>query len=73
MSTASPYKFARDVYLSISGTEPRDELSALSELSELTGVEIPSPLGGLANKKILHSETIDKCEMEDATLSFARS
>ena len=73
VSTASPYKFARDVYLSISGTEPRDELSALSELSELTGVEIPSPLGELSNKKILHSETIDKCEMEDATLSFARS
>ena len=73
VSTASPYKFARDVYLSVSGKEPLNELSALSELSEFTGVEIPSPLGELANKKILHNEIIDKSEMENATFNFARS
>jgi threonine synthase len=73
VSTASPYKFARDVYLSVSGKEPLNELSALSELSEFTGVEIPSPLGELANKKILHNEIIDKSEMENATFDFARS
>jgi len=72
VSTASPYKFARDVYLSVSGKEPLNELSALSELSRFTGVEIPSPLGELANKRILHNETIDKSEMENATLNFAR-
>jgi threonine synthase len=73
VSTASPYKFARDVYLSISGKEPKDELSALTELSELSGVEIPTPLSALTNKKVIHSETIDKCDMEDATLKFARA
>ena len=72
VSTASPYKFARDVFLSLSGKEPENELSALDELSALTGVEIPAPLSGLAGKKILHSETIDKSDMEDATFSFAR-
>ncbi len=71
VSTASPYKFARDVFLSISGKEPKDELSALNELCEFTGVEVPLPLGKLASKKILHNETIDKCEMEDATFKFA--
>ena len=71
VSTASPYKFARDVFLSVSGKEPQDELSALGELQELTGVEIPLPLSGIANKKILHSETIEKCEMADATFKFA--
>jgi len=71
VSTASPYKFARDVFLSVSGEEPQDELSALSELRESTGVEIPLPLSNIANKKILHCETIDKGEMADATFKFA--
>ncbi|MBQ7333692.1 MAG: threonine synthase, partial [Clostridia bacterium] len=73
VSTASPYKFARDVYLSLSGQEPSDELSALIELSELTGVKIPTPLSRLKDKKIIHNETIDKSEMENATLAFAKN
>ncbi len=71
VSTASPYKFARDVFLSVSGKEPQDELSALDELREFTGIEIPLPLANITNKKILHSETIDKSEMADATFKFA--
>lgn len=73
VSTASPYKFASDVFLSVCGKEPQNELSALTELCELTGVEIPAPLRGLGNKEIRHSQTIDKDEMENATLEFARS
>ena len=73
VSTASPYKFARDVFVSISGKEPLDDLSALDELEKLTGVAVPAPLGGLSKKKILHEKTIDKCEMEDATVKFARN
>ena len=73
MSTASPYKFARDVFVSIFETEPVDELSALSELSEKTNTPIPSPLANLASKKVIHSEIINKNDMEDATLKFARS
>ena len=73
VSTASPYKFAGDVFLSISGKEPQNELSALNELNLLSGVEVPTPLCGLQDKEILHSKTIDKDEMEKATLEFARS
>lgn len=73
VSTASPYKFAKDVFFSVSGTEPQNELSALNELSELSGVEIPTPLRSLENKEIRHSQTINKDEMENATLAFARS
>ncbi len=71
VSTASPYKFARDVFVSVFGREPSDELSALSELSDLTATVIPKPLSGLSAKKILHSEIIDKNDMEDATFKFA--
>jgi len=73
VSTASPYKFARDVYLSVSGKEPSSDLCALNELSELTGVKVPMPLSNLKDKKILHSEVIDRSEMENATVDFARS
>ena len=73
VSTASPYKFARDVYTSVSGKEPASDLSALSELSDLTGVEIPAPLSNLADKAIIHDKVIDKSEMVDATLDFARA
>ena len=71
MSTASPYKFARDVYVSVFDCEPKDELSALSELSERTNTTIPAPLRSLADKKVLHSEIIDKKDMEDVTVKFA--
>lgn len=71
VSTASPYKFANDVFSSVSKKNAQDELSALDELCKFSGVTIPSPLSNLRNKKILHSETIDKCEMEDATFKFA--
>ena len=73
VSTASPYKFAGDVFSSISGKEPQNDLSALDELFELSGVEIPSPLCGLKNKEIRHDGVIDKNEMECATLKFACS
>ena len=73
VSTASPYKFARDVFVSIFETEPIDELSALSELSEKTNTPIPTPLANLASKKVIHSGIINKNDMEDATLKFARS
>ena len=73
VSTASPYKFARDVYTSVSGKEPASDLSALSELSDLTGVQIPAPLSNLADKAIIHDKVIDKSEMVDATLDFARA
>ncbi len=51
-STASPYKFAADVFASLCGKRPEDEFSALALLSTLTGVEIPAPLANLDQKEI---------------------
>ncbi len=73
VSTASPYKFASDVYSSISDAQASSDVSALDELSKLTGVEIPRPLRNISEKKVIHKEIINKCEMDDATLKFARS
>ena len=62
-STASPYKFASDVYTSITGKAPADELSALSELSALTGTEIPYPLRDIEMREIRFKTVIEKQNM----------
>ena len=72
VSTASAYKFARDVYKSLTDNTVGD-LEALSALCRYTGVAIPTPLSGLGEKKILHDGVIDKTEMEAETERFARA
>ena len=71
VSTASPYKFARDVYKSLTGKDATGDLEALAELHSLTSVDIPTPLASILSKEIIHTGTIDKDEMESATLAFA--
>ena len=72
VSTASAYKFAEDVYTSLTDKRPEDGLMALEMLCDLTGEPIPEPLKGLREKEILHSSTIDKTEMKDAVSAFAK-
>ena len=62
-STASPYKFANNVYRSATGKEPTDDLAALKELSEATDTEIPYPLAGLAKRKVRFDRVIDADQM----------
>ena len=72
VSTASPFKFASDVYASLTGERP-SELLAPELLGRLSGVDIPTPIATLKDKMILHSRSIKKEEMEKATLDFART
>ena len=67
-STASPYKFAWDVYESITGKAPTDELSALDELTKLTGVEIPYPLIDIDKREVRFKTVIDKKDMSTQIL-----
>ena len=71
VSTASPYKFAFDVYTSVAGKNPTGELEALDELKELTGVAIPYPLASLRGKAVIHTGVIEHNAMEDAVKDFA--
>ncbi len=64
-STASPYKFAADVLASLGGDVPEDQLDALDALTSLTGVEIPYPLRGLAERKVRFTEVCEPAEMLD--------
>ena len=69
-STASPYKFANNVYTSVSGKAPTDDLSALDELSAATKTEIPYPLAGLAQREVRFTKVVEREEMADAVLSY---
>ena len=69
-STASPYKFANDVYISLFGSAPSDELSALDELSARTGTEIPYPLKNLAERKVNFTRVVESGEMLDEVYAY---
>ena len=71
VSTASPYKFASDVLLSLGKIPEADATEILCELYEYSGVEIPLPLSDLCDKEIRFAQIIGRTEMEDAVLAFA--
>lgn len=71
-STASPYKFASDVYVSLTGETPSDPLKALDDLSEKTNTEIPYPLKGIGTRKVRFSEVIEKDAMKETVYAFAK-
>ena len=70
-STASPYKFANDVYTAVSGKTAADELSALVELAAYTKTEIPAPLADIDKREIRFTKTIEACNMPADVMSFA--
>ncbi len=69
-STASPYKFAADVYKSIkSDADFADDYDALPALNELSGVEIPEGLATLMSKTVRFDKVIDAAKMPEEVLS----
>ena len=69
-STASPYKFANNVYLAVAGENAETELAALDALSAKTNTQIPYPLAGLANRKVNFTEVVEKTDMAKAVLDY---
>ncbi len=69
-STASPYKFAADVYESLGKAQPADPLAALDELASATNTEIPYPLRGLGEREVRFTQVIDAEEMPAAVLEW---
>ena len=70
-STASPFKFASDVYTAVTGEKATDELAAVDELSLKTGKKIPMPLDGIGTRTIRFNDVISVSSMKDTVLSFA--
>ena len=71
-STASPYKFASNVYRSLTGKEADSDLAALDQLKAVSGVEITYPLRGLESRTVRFREVITPEQMRDNVLDFAK-
>ena len=69
-STASPYKFANNVYRAVSDTDAASELEALDALSEKTKTDIPYPLAGLASRQVRFEKTVSREDMAKAVLEY---
>ncbi len=69
MSTASPYKFADTVWYALSG-DNADAYQAMERLNAYTQVEIPEVLRGIAEREVLHSDVIDKSNIEQSIRSW---
>ncbi len=70
-STASPYKFAADVYTSLGKQAPADALEAQGLLSAYTGTMIPYPLVGLGSRAIRFEMTVDSENILQEVYRFA--
>ena len=69
-STASPYKFAADVFESLTNKKASADTGALDDLSSLTSTEISYPLRNLAQRKINFNTTIESTDMLEAVYKF---
>ena len=69
-STASPYKFAADVYESLYGEKSAEALAALDALSEKSGTEIPYPLCGIGERTVRFTDVVDSAKMWDAVSAY---
>ena len=65
LSTASPYKFSRDVLSAISDRQPESGFGAMDMLHETTGVPVPERLAELRSKEARFTDVVEKDNMLD--------
>lgn len=70
-STASPFKFAGDVYAAITGQAEPDEFAAIERLSELAGEPAHRAVRGLQERPVLHDGVLPIAQMREAVIGFA--
>lgn len=65
VSTASPYKFTKDVMTALdSSCAEQDAFQLMQALERVSGVKIPNVVAGLAKKTILHKDVCKKENMQ---------
>ena len=69
-STASPYKFAADVYTSLYDETPESALAALDLLAAKSNTEIPYPLKGIGDRTVRFTDVIPSADMWEAVRRY---
>ena len=72
-STASPFKFAGDVYAAVTGKTEPDEFKAIELLSALAGEPAHRAVRGLQERPVLHDGVLPISQMREAVIGFAES
>lgn len=71
VSTASPYKFTKDVMIALDDAhETGDAFALMDELEKLSGVAIPESIRGIENRDILHKTVIEKDKIKSFVKEF---
>lgn len=62
-STASPYKFSRDVLGALEALVPEDEFDSIARIAEISGKEVHRGLAGLDKRPVRHTAVITVSQM----------
>lgn len=68
LSTASPFKFPRDVLAALGQAVPQDEFEAMARLETISGRTAPQSLRTLCNKAQRFDQVIEPVEIADVAL-----
>ncbi len=68
LSTASAYKFPAAVLSALGEPVSEDEFEVMRRLHAITGVPVPPALAQLQEKPVLHTDVIDREQMQDYVL-----
>ncbi|MBQ2925112.1 MAG: threonine synthase, partial [Anaerotignum sp.] len=71
VSTASPYKFTKDVMTAIDAKYADGDAFALQvDLEQVSGVSVPAPIVGLEHRPILHKNVCEKTEIKEVVKNW---
>ncbi|MFI3229769.1 MAG: threonine synthase [Bacillota bacterium] len=70
VSTASPYKFSKDVLKALSQNAEDNAFKAVNKLSSYTDTDVPTQIAELANLPILHDIVIPKEAIKDTIFTL---
>lgn len=66
VSTASPYKFTKDVMMALDKKyEQEDAFALMDVLEKISSVAIPEPIRGIEHRTILHKNVCDRDKIKD--------
>ena len=73
VSTASPYKFTKDVMTALDAKYKDGDAFALqADLERISGVAVPAPIVGLEHRPILHKNVCEKNEIKEVVKNWLK-